>query len=552
MYLDADLPDFRISEYSPIDEFFYTLPAFNLLHYVTWTHQLAPWAPVEGWPMNIVQNVVAALTMFFGGYSYWGLRASSVLFALVGFVAIWRLIRSAAQSAVLEGATLARSALVIEGLAVALLLVDFGSLVAARGIEPTVSRFAVIGLLIWSVHRGWLLQPNQGIARSVAFGLIASIAVWFVYIYNLFLLPAVAVALVVCVHRRGSIRRTIAHIAGFMLGAALGTAGYFGIVAVLYNETPLDWYRVWIGAYSNSSRVEGFSFANLASMLDANSFRFDAPLLLLFLLGIPVFVWWTARARRPWAVLILAMLGCFALQSAAVADYPYKKFLILIIFALPIVATGLLRFGQFLRWLRADRRAFVLALIYAAIVVAVWAKHYFIGFRIPADPRTTSLVQIAAGLVIAGGMAYALGPRRFRPALVLGLAVTSLVPMAYLDWHQIYGHPTFTYRDSLVAAGRVIDGETTAGDYSLAMQLYNTSTPVLPGYVYGLTNQQYLADVVRAFRERRASWLFADAGSVGRTRWEPRGFVLVETYPIKLPNGEKLGRYAFTSGGAPP
>jgi hypothetical protein len=543
-FLDADLPDFRLSEFAPIDEFAYTVPAFNLLHYGTWTHQLAAWAPIEGWPMNVLQNIVAATTMAVGGYTYWGLRASSVLFALIGFLAIWRVVRATTTEALEDRVSSVGVALGVEAVAVALLLVDFGSIVGARGVEPTVSRFAAVGALLWATQRGWFLAPNVSLVRNGLFGFVVAVLVWFVYIYNLFLLPAAFIALLMCGLRPTAWRSVAGRAAAFVLGALVGTAVYFGAVAIVYGETPIDWYRVWVAGYGNSARVDGFSLPNLASLLDANSFRLDAPLLLAFLVGIPVFFWWTTRARRPWAILLLAMLAMFTLQSAAVADYPYKKFLILLIFATPIAATAVLRAGPFLTWMRAQRMRTAAGLIYLAIVLAVWTNH-LLSTRIGGEPRITWLVQIGGAVFLAGAAFFLISPRFVRRALALVLVGAMLAPLGYADLRGIYRGRTYSYRNALIAAGAVVDDQVTAGDLSFGMQLYNTSRPVLEGYVYGLTNQEYLADVVRAFSEGRAKWLFAYTTPIGRSRWESRGFVLVETYAILLPHGAHLGRYEF-------
>ena len=85
--LDRDVPPWPLAYYQPIDEFAYVLPAFNLHHYGTWTHQETPYVPVEGLPLNVLQTVVAAVGVALS-WTYWGLRTSSVLFGLVGFLAI--------------------------------------------------------------------------------------------------------------------------------------------------------------------------------------------------------------------------------------------------------------------------------------------------------------------------------------------------------------------------------------------------------------------------------------------------------------------------------
>ena len=39
LYIDQDAPPFWFAIYSPVDELYSTIPAFNLLQHGTWTHK---------------------------------------------------------------------------------------------------------------------------------------------------------------------------------------------------------------------------------------------------------------------------------------------------------------------------------------------------------------------------------------------------------------------------------------------------------------------------------------------------------------------------------
>jgi len=169
LVLDRDLPPWSLSQYSPIDEFTYVLPAFNLHHYGTWTYQIAPWAQAEGWPMNVAQTVLSAITLELGGYTYVGFRASSVAFGLVAFLTILDVARRRASAAVESGAARPLAIAVVLSIGV-LLLLDFSFLIAGRIIEPTIVRLAGISFLLWLVERGTLLGRTHSVRRSVALG----------------------------------------------------------------------------------------------------------------------------------------------------------------------------------------------------------------------------------------------------------------------------------------------------------------------------------------------------------------------------------------------
>ena len=565
VFLDRDIPPWSVSQYSPIDEFTYVLPAFHLHHYGTWTHQLAPWARVEGWPMNVAQTVLAAITLQLGGYTYFGLRFASVVFGLVAFLAMADVVRRRVYSAMDAGVSRWLGLGVLAGV-VALLLLDFSFLLAGRIVEPTIARLAGIALLIWLVDRGDLLGDRHSLARSLALGAFVSALVWIVYVYNAFVVPAALVALVV--RARAADNRAVArHVAVFVLGAALVTVLYFVFVFAVYGHSPIEWYRTWIQYYDNSSRVAGASARNLWSMFEANIFRLDRPLLLLFLLSLPVFAWQTVRTRRPAAVLIAAAFGFVLLQSLFVADYPVRKYLILLVLVVPVVVDGILHADRYVDWARRSRRRALATVAWGLLAVAMLVSLLLPSGFAPAlglyqlvgEPRvivdgyrnaTLGLILHVAGAigVVAILTGLLLRQRLVRLAAGLVLAAALLLPLAYVDRVYVLGRATYTYRDALIAADRVLGDQPTAGSWSVGMQLYNRTKPSLSGYHYGQSREAYLADVVRAFKEGRAVALFGYTEAQNRGLWEGLGFELVESYEIRLPLGHVLSRYRYVGG----
>lgn len=521
--------------------------------------------------MNVAQTVLAAITLQVGGYSYFGLRVASVVFGLVAFLAMADVVRRRVYSAMDAGLSPWLASGVLAG-AVALLLLDFSFLLAGRIIEPTIARLAGIALLIWLVDRGSLLGDRHSLARSLGLGAFVSVLVWFVYIYNAFIVPAALVALVVRVGagddlRAAEERGVVRHIAAFVLGALLVTVLYFVFVYAVYGHSPIDWFRTWIVYYDDSSRVAGASARNLWSMFEANIFRLDRPLLLLFLLSLPVFLWRTIRTRRPSAVLIAAAFGLVLVQSLFVADYPVRKYLILLVLVVPVVVEGVLLADHFVDWARRSRIRAVATIAWGLLAVGMLVSLLLPSGLAPAlglyqlvgEPRvivdgyrnaTLGLILHVAGAigVVAILTGLLLRRRLVRVAVGLALAVAVLLSLAYVDRVYVFGRPTYTYRDALIAVDRVLGDEATAGSWSVGMQLYNHSKPSLSGYHYGQSREAYLADVVRAFKEGRAVALFGYTEDANRGLWEGLGFELVESYEIRLPLGHVLSRYRYVGG----
>ena len=545
-FLDADIPEWSLTQYSPIDEFGYTVPAFNLQHFGTWVHQVAPWAPVEGLPMNVLENVGAAISMRFVGYDYWGLRASSLVFALVAFLCLIAIVRRQASEAHRLDRVPRWLALMVVGGAVVLLLADFSSLLSARIIEPTVTRLAAAALLVYLVDRGTFLGPGQRLPRTLGFGILVGAAVCFVYIYNLFLLPAAAVAVGWWAYRAGGRTALVRHGAAFGLGVLAAWVVYFVLIYGVYGQTPFEWYRVWIGSFGNSARASGISLAKALTVLEGNVFRLDPAFLGLFLVSLPVFAWQLRRRPTAGTVLIAAGLVCLVAQTAVVADYPARKGLMMVLFALPIAATGILQSGPFRDWLGRRRPRVVAAAIW--LVVALALTLLTTPLRpVPSHGSILAMIVLASGVVgaIAVGV---LATVRWRPialAAIVAFSLAVLAPLTYADVAFVYRHPTFTYRDALIQVRPDIDGQQTAGGWSFGMQLYNTSRASVNAYFYGVSRAEYERDVLRMFTEGLATSMFDYVDDATRTHWESLGFRVVATYDILLPRGQILGRYVF-------
>lgn len=545
-YLDADIPVWELTQYSPIDEFGYTVPAFNLLQYGTWVHQAAPWAPAEGLPMNVVENVAAAFSMSVVGDDYWGLRVSSLAFGLLAFLCMVAIVRRQVHA---QRPAVAPSwlALAVTGGAVVVLLADFSFILSARIIEPTVTRLAAAAVVVYLVSRGTFLGERHGWMRTGAFGVVVGAAVIFVYIYNLFLVPASLAAVAWWAFRSGDWTAVPRHVTAFAVGVLAIWAVYFALILAIYGQTPLDWYRVWIGSFADSARASGFSLDKALTVLDGNIFRLDPALLGLFLASLPVFAWGLARRPDPASILIGAGLIFLVAQTAFVADYPARKGLIVLLFGLPIAATGIVLLRPFRDWLAMRRWRALAAGSWLATALVITLLESPLR-PVPADGSVLAAVVAAAAVVGVVAIAIVAGTRRNRLALVamaaFGLAV--LAPLLYADAFFIYRHPTFTYRDAQIQVRPDVDGQQTAGGWSFGMQLYNTSRPVMHGYFYDMSRSEYERNLVRMFAEGRATSMFDYVDDPTRTTLEALGFRVVDTYDIVLPRGKILGRYVFT------
>jgi hypothetical protein len=309
----------------------------------------------------------------------------------------------------------------------------------------------------------------------------------------------------------------------------------------------VDWYGAWIGAFSGSTRFSGLSLDKVLSIFDANVFRLDPAFLGVFLVSLPVFAWSLVRRPTAFAVLIGAGLAFFVAQAAYIADYPQRKFLMIMLFALPVATSGILGLRAFQAWALADHRRLIAVTAWLTAALFVTALYSPLGSAVPHGALLARIVLVAGGVGVVALIAILIVRRRTFVAMasaVLGLAI--LAPLLYADAAFVYRHPTFTYRDATIAVGRTIDGQVTAGSLSTTMQLNNTSRSIVSAFFYQPSAAKYDADLLRVFRSGLATSLFSYADTKSRAYFESLGFRLVDTYEIILPLGRKLGRYVWS------
>jgi hypothetical protein len=489
----------------------------------------------------VLQNLVAAATMAIVGDTFWGLRASSILFGLVTFLGLVMLVRHQADEARRFDGVPAWLGRVVVGAACVLLLVDLSSLLSARIVEPTVSRMAVVIVLYILVARGTLLGDGHRLRGTLAFGMVTGAAVFFVYIYNAFLVPAGLVAVAWSAYRTGGVAAAWRHAAVFVVAVAAIAAVYFGLIALVYGQSPIGWYETRIGPLVTTSRGSGFSLAKVASILDANIFRLDPAFLGMTLTALPIFAWTLIRRPSAWLVLVAASIVAFVVQSGFVADYPQRKFVMILLFAVPVVAAGILGWPSFRTWITADQRRLVAVTVWLTGALALTLVTGPLE-RIPQGGRLASLV-LAAAWAGVGALCALLCLRRpiVLAAASVVLALSIVTPLAYADVAFVYLRPAFTFRDANIAISPTIDGQLTAGGFPL----YNDSRPAFLGFRLNDPRPEYVAGVLELFRSGQITSLFDYVDPVTRSGWEAGGFRLVETLPIALPEGRRVGRYVY-------
>jgi hypothetical protein len=507
IFLDRDLPPYAISQLQPIDEFFYTIPAFNLFHYGSMTYQVVPYIASDGSPLNYLQNLMTWLTLMAFGNNYYGLRMASVLAALGVFLLLFVVLRR--QAPISATRNIGGSWPTTMGLLwMGYLLFDFAFAVSARVNEPTIFRmFAMVALI--AVATLWP-RERSGLARPFALGWLATAAFVFVYVYNAFLVPAILLTVLVD-GLAGGRWQAIKEAGAAAAGCLLAVATYAVVVYVTYGQSLVQVYRLYVSPLGHNVVPHDLStfIAHFYAIAGTNMFRFNVPLLVVFLAAIPVFAHRTWSERSSTGLLVGSLLFFLILQSEFAIDYPLKKLVMMSPLVVIVVAMALGWIGPIVADVRKAPALLIPLGLYVAgaawVVFKVYTKTAGARVGYLADLNVLGLIVLSGALMVA---VLARGGRQ--RALVTTVIAMLALPGAFLQGQQLFMNPTYRYRDAMIAAAPIINGHTTAGSISIGFRLYNSSVPVLNFYQYELLPggmDVYHRDLERLFTDGTAQYI---------------------------------------------
>ncbi len=557
LFLDADPPPWGLAYYQPLDELFYTISSFNLFHYGAWAHQIVPFVRDDSNPLNVLQGLVTWGSLEAFGNTYWGLRVASVAVATGSFALMGALLWRAVPARDTHGPSEGVGRTTIVGLWMTVALFDFSFLVAGRVAEPTLYRVLALSGILLCCSFGYFSAARRAL-RSFELGLLTGAAIAFVYLYDAFLLPGVFVALLFWSGRSGW-RNLTRQALAFLAGNLVVAVAYFGFVWSVYRLRPGGWYARWITQFNGTTRTSGLAFRKFAAIGTANIFRLDPGLLVVFLLALPLFVYVLLRYRGRLETAVASILLCLVAQSWFVNDVPQRKgltFLPLVLVVVAVAQAHLVEVTQRMPWRRRTWLAAAGAAL--AVLVAVAALHFAgsldrtYAWVTPLGMRRLALAGALAAAVILVALAVCGARSRGLRRVLLGtLAVALIVPGAALAWRYVYQKPTYDYRDSMKSAAPYFDGKITGGGLAYAMRLYNTSEPVLSGYVAKPEPAYYWSAMRRLAREHISAGTFGYTGvAAQRRRMTSAGYRLVQTYPMPVASGDLggIGRFIVQAG----
>lgn len=486
-HIDSDAPPWDLALYQPVDEFWYTFTGLNLYQFGSLIHSPVPGMPGEGSALHLFLSLATAPSLFVFGNNYFGLRLPAVVFGLITLLTFLSLAWRVAHTE--------RIGRVAAWIAAAYLVADFCFLVSNRIVEPSVVNTAAMMAVLLLASRETSAEASGFTRRAVTLGVACGLSVLWVYVYTAFVMLAVGLA-ILAVSARGGLavcaRNGMAYVAGiaasvlaseiilrlsFGLSVADVAADIVGIGNSVGERLPMHdtLFNLASALWSNVSVAGKQYFTH-------NIFRFSPGLLYAFLASLPIFAVVAWRKRSLFLLTVSFLLVARYLQNVVLPHDWFQKKMVMLLPLVLIVVLVALAHREKVEWLGITARHKLLYGAYCAF--CAWLV--LSGLDLPAVGRgwIDQINRIVTPLAIAAHVLFAFGPSTARLAAVPAFGVLALASNAALSATYVLLHPTFRYRDALIALAPRVNDRLLVGGVSFAVRLYNTSRPAINCYQY--------------------------------------------------------------------
>lgn len=566
------MPPANISSYVPIDELYYTIPAFNLYHYGEIVHDVVPIAnelrSKDMQPTNILENVVTFFSLSLFGNNYYGLRMASVFSAFFVFIFMFFVLKALlvdgdgnnTREQIWNKGRNRRAHLILYA-CMAYLLFDFSFLVAGRVAEPTIFRMLAMVLAIYITTLSFLQGPLINKWFSIFLGFAGMAAVVFVYIYNMFIFCALIVSVFLWARKR-DLSNAVIQFIFFIFGSLMCLVVYQIIAVTAYQSSLYEVYQhLTLFGGRMTGDLSGFDMVvarlvNLMRVFLTNIFRFNTVLLYLFVLTLPIFIWEVALRRENAELFVLNLLVFLGAQSVIINDFPMRKQIILLPLVIIVIGVGFRYIAEYLQYLNFKPRGIINFRSYALFVLAsslVVATVYLVP-SVSDEAVLRGFVGVSSLFVLMLVGVVSIGVLRYRVricrSLALGLIALTFVSNLYMSFDYVFMNRTYCFRDSMKAMSTTINGQIVVGGCAYGFRLYNLSRPVLASYSHGERKEVYDQEFDRLLSEGVGTYSIAyitdiPGSAIGMDYMVQHGLRLVEQYELPDHLGSDVGLFQF-------
>lgn len=499
LHLDADVPNWGITHYMPIDEGSYSLMALNKYDFGTVdpSYLFDGQAPYVAPQLrnNLIGNACTYISLQIFGDNYYGLRIPSVLYALIVFSGtIWILnfIRKKYTNGVTDNE--AKFNIITLLLLALLLICDFDLLVSSRVCENSLLRAVFV---VFSIIVCCIFDEKSIFKKYFLLTFLATISIFLVYITNVFL----GLAIVISVFTECFIYKKKDFV------KALGGCISGGIIALLLSE--LYYFLIWdsfsfenmiqtIKEFQNSQFLTGYEtastiysvFDRMVSFISSDIILYNLPICFLVLSLGMVILYKIFSQKNQLLTYMVNIIVAFGLQTLFAEDVIIKKFLVIYPCIIILVYFGIISIKDIVNKLNYFDKKKTLMLKFGyvfnmVLCLTITFKIYSYrkdglidGTILDFDKNDFSIlfyvVILISCICIACIIAYFVSQKDiFRYLLIYALIVTSIGCNICFSYKYVFKNPTYSEKQVMIDLGNVVGNDYVIGEYANGYRLYN-------------------------------------------------------------------------------
>jgi 4-amino-4-deoxy-L-arabinose transferase-like glycosyltransferase len=458
LIIDIDLPNWKIAYYQPLDEAYYVYKVINLFH----TGSLDNLDKTGVFGVPIFTNVVTYFSLLIFGNNYTGLRFSSLVFAIISVVFFYLILKKMTQ----------KKLLIWTG--VLLLAINYPFTLSNIVVEPTIARIAT-GLITLYLLMRWSGKGEYSNKSVFVLSTVCTLLWIFTYPTNVFVL--LALSIIVFTYGDDKLINRIKRLIPLLSGILLSTLVYY-LFCMLMGDNLLETASRSGQQYGN--RV-GFTlqslYWNFMNIFRANIFRFNALLLFLSIVSIPVIIRKQRRSMFQIPMIPFIFYTCFIIQCFFINDYPQRK----LIFLLPFVILLIIQFFELTMddSSRLVRNSILLGISF--IVFFLLNKH--------GKGMGQFLFSITGMLCVIVFMLI----KKYRKFSLCAIISLLLIIECYSTYKYTLKSMTKYYKEAFQSLDKY-KNKKIIGGFAYGFTLYNTNTAYYNLYRYNKINNNYHND----------------------------------------------------------
>lgn len=489
--LDADVPNWGMTHYMPIDEGSYVLMALNKYDYGSIDPSylfdgIAPYVAPQ-LRNNLIGNLITYASLRLFGDNYYGLRLPSVLYASILFCCIAFLMYK-----IFKKSTYQKTYNKILGIFIFLMLLfDFDLLVSSRVCENSLLRavFVIIVLLLFDLLKKYEFK------RYFVITFIATISVFLVYITNVFLILAIGITLItetLILRKNDFIKDLFGCLTGGVSGLILSEIYY---INVWHTEAFENMFSV-MKAFTTANAMNNYAAATslealgnrLVSFVSSDIFLYNLPFIFVVMSLAPFILYKVWKSKDIFMISVMLIITSFLVQTLFAEDVIIKKFLIVYSCIILIGYYGLVDIGKIYLEIVSYKKKLLKLLGYGIyliicliIVYKIYSyRRYGLLDNSVLDFQTEDFSLLHIGLVLTGFWTlllfisfFNLKFKRLYLISIYGCIVVSILINVKFSYKYVFSNPTFSEKEVMISLGDKVGNDYVVGEYTNGYRLYN-------------------------------------------------------------------------------